>query len=335
MTSQFITAELARRSRRDNLDMDAAALLTTVAAAYANLKTLAVELLIANESNNDDMFNRSEQRAKAYFAAPDKLRIEQGNKRGMVTVTNGIDQHHYFARPKRYSKGAAQGLDLLPGSFRPEFPIASGVTFLFSRIAEQVAAAEILREEPAREDGSNAATYVLSVKYETSRFPALAASVSPLLFCVDSKTYLISRVEGEAAHRLPAHDETHINKTTLRFTRTIVNEPIPPETFEFSPPPDALDASDPTGRGGCIAATGGGGGSARFDADRGGRFESWHSHDWAGGTLIETAKLKLHGLDLNFERRLTLSDDRKQLQVIERITAPAGQTEREFSVPVA
>ena len=51
--------------------------------------------------------------------------------------------------------------------------------------------------------------------------------------------------------------------------------------------------------------------------------------------MIETAKLKLHGLDLNFERRLTLSDDRKQLQVIERITAPAGQTEREFSVPVA
>jgi len=51
--------------------------------------------------------------------------------------------------------------------------------------------------------------------------------------------------------------------------------------------------------------------------------------------LIERSKLKLHGLDLAFERRLTLSDVRKEMRVVERITGPKGQTEREVSVPVA
>jgi hypothetical protein len=298
--------------------MDAWALLETVAETYASLKSLAVEILITNESGDDGVFNHSEQRARAFFVAPDKLRIEQGGRHGSVTVTNGIDIHHYLVGPKRYLKRAVEQRDQLPGWFRPEFPVAGGPTILFSRIAERVAAAEILREEPVGDEGS--LCQVLSVAYEPSPYPNLTVSSSPVLLWVNSHTHLISRMEGETTHRLPAHDETHTNKRILTFTRAIVNEPIPAETFEFSPPADAVDVSDPRHREGC-AVVGGGGGSAHFDPEKGQWFESWRSHDWAGDTLIERSRLKLHGLELSFERRLTVSDDRKELRIVERISA--------------
>jgi hypothetical protein len=38
---------------------------------------------------------------------------------------------------------------------------------------------------------------------------------------------------------------------------------------------------------------------------------------------------------LAFERRLTVSEDRRSLQVVERITGPGGQTKQKFSVPLA
>lgn len=318
-----------------NFAMDAKALLETVAETYANLKSLAVELLIVNESEDDGTFQRSEQRGSGYFVAPDKLRIEQGGRRGTVTVTNGSDLHHYFGGPRRYSKSPVGRRDVLPGWFRPDYPVGSGTTFLFDRIAERVAKAEILRAEPVSGEGSEALLcQALSVTYEPPSFAGLTVSSSPVVFWVDSHTHLVMRLEGETTHRLPAHDETHTNKLTLAFRRTIMNEPIPSERFEFSPPADAVDASDPRGRGGFSVATGGGG-SAGFDREKGKWVETWHSHDWAGDTLIERSKLMLHGLELAFERRLTLSDDGKELRVVERIRGPKGQMEREVSVPVA
>lgn len=311
--------------------MDAGAVLKTVADTYAGLTSLAVELLITNESEDDGGFHRSEQRARAFYVAPNQVRIEQSGRGGNVTVTNGVDLHQYFAG--RYSKGVVQRRDSFPGWFRPEFPSGGRFTFLFHRIAERVAKADLLREERAPGDSSGALCYVLSVEYQRPPYPGLEVS-SPLVLWVNSRTHLISRLEGETTHRLPAHDETHTNKQTLAFTRSVMNEPISPETFEFSPPSDAIDVTDRSGRGACISG-GGGGGSAGLDRKNGAWFETWNSHDWAGDTLIEQSKLRLHGFDLAFERRLTLSDDRKELRIVELITGPKGQTKRELSIPVA
>jgi len=313
--------------------MNAGAVLAAVAAVYSKLTSLSIELVTVVESGDDEGFSRSEQRGKAFFVAPDKVRIEQGGRRGNVIVTDGIDLHHCYGCPARYSRSSLPPGEPLPGAFRPEFPITNGVTFLFNRIAERVAAAEVLEPEPARVDRSDAACYRIAVMYEPPPYPALTVSGSPLIFWIDSKTHLVLRVEGEKHHRRPAHEETQTSKVTLLFTRTTINEPIRLETFQFSPPPDATDITGPGGGTGCVSTAGCG--SARFDAARGGQFENWHSHDWAGSTLIDTSKLRLHGLNLTFERRLTLSDDRRQMHVVERITSPAGQSAREFSIPVA
>jgi hypothetical protein len=49
---------------------------------------------------------------------------------------------------------------------------------------------------------------------------------------------------------------------------------------------------------------------------------------------VEQLKLRLRGLDLIFERRLTFSEDGRELRIVERIAGPEGQTEGEFTIPV-
>ena len=313
--------------------MDALSLLEAVRDTYSKLKTLSVEFLITSESEQDGSFNRHEQRARAWFAAPDRIRIEQGARHNNVTVTNGAILQQYFAAAKRYSKINITRQEMLPGFFRPDTP-SIGPTFLFQRIAERIAEAKILRDETLAADGLEELCHVLSVQYDPPQYTGAIRANSALTFWVNSRTHLISRLAGEYTHRHPAHDETSSTKWILIFTRAMVNERVAPETFEFVPPADALDTSDPMGGGGGgRVAFGGGGGSIR---QRGGnRFEEWHSHQWAGDTLVEHTKLKVWGLDLAIERRLTLSEDRSELRIVERITGPKGQTEREFSVPMA
>lgn len=312
--------------------MNAASILEAVAATYANLNSLAVDMVIANESDDGSLH---EQPAKGYFVAPDKSRTERGSgQRGLVIVSDGQYLHHYFGGlAKRYSKNIFRPSEPLPGMFRPEIPITADATFLFNRIAERVSSAEFLRNESVREDDSESVSHVLLVSYEMTPVPHILSS-SPLTVWVDSKTHLVSRVQGETKYTIPEHDETHTTKITLRITGASMDRPISREMFEFTPPPDAIDTSEPTGRGGGFVGVGGGGRSRRINSSGGQVLESWQSHNWAGSTLIERSKLNLNGVDLKFERRLTISEDRREVRLVERIDTPAGTTDREISLPL-
>ncbi len=239
--------------------MDARAVLEGVARAYAGLKTISVEILSVAESGDEDCFSRNGQRTKAWFEAPDKVRIEQGGQPGMVLVSDGIDAHSFTAHagfPNRYSKSDAFPREFLPGVFRPEHATLGGSppAFLFSRIADKLVSAEIL--------GEDSASILISVIYEQPP-DSLWRLSSAVQYSVDSRTYLVSRIEGEVSMRTPAQDETTIHKHILSFVNALVDEPIAQDIFQFVPPPDAADASDP---GGCGIAFGGGGGSTFKDA---------------------------------------------------------------------
>ena len=174
-----------------------------------------VDLLVTNESEDDGVV--STQRARAFFAAPDSVRVEQGGRRGSLTVTNGIDLHHYFAGARRYSKSVVQRRDIASRLVPAGFPGCQRDTFLFSRIAE----AEILRAETVAGEGSEA-----SVTYEPPSYPGVTVSSSPNIFWVNSRTHLISRLEGTTTYRRPTQDETDTSKL-LAFTRVIANEVNP------------------------------------------------------------------------------------------------------------
>jgi hypothetical protein len=306
--------------------MEAMAVLESVAQAYAELKTLTVEMRSTTESGDETSTSRGEHRTKAWFEAPDKVRLETSGRNGMVLVTDGVDLHTFFALPKRYSKSPGFPRKFVPGQFRPDHASlgATPPPFLFSRIADKVVSAKVLDEDPA--------SILIAATYEESAHPLLRFS-SPVQYSIDPQKWLVSRIEGETSMRVPAQDHTIISKHAISFVNAVIDEPIPADVFTFTPPADAVDASDP--RGGCGISIGGGGGGSFPRPGGRGRFEHRHSDEWVGDTLIERYKLRMHGVDLIFERRLTFSEDRSELKVSERIIGPTGEVTHDLSVPLA
>jgi outer membrane lipoprotein-sorting protein len=305
--------------------MEAIAFLETVAQTYANLKSLSVEMRSIIESGDETSSSRGEHRTKAWFEAPDKVRIESSGRNGMVLTTDGMDLHSFFTLPKRYSKSPAFSRKFVPGLFRPDHASlgATPPPFLFSRIADKVTSADISAGEPG--------SVLIAVTYEQMPHALLWLS-SPVQYWIDSKTQMVSRMEGETSMRMPAQDHTTKSKHAISFVNAIIDEPIAAEVFRFTPPADAVDASDP--RGGCGISIGGGGGGSFQGPGGEGRFEHRHSHEWVGDTLIERYKLRMHGIDLTFERRLTFSEDRRELKVSERIIGPNGEATHDLSLPL-
>ena len=203
--------------------MDARALIKTVAETYRGLQTLAVNLEITEDSENESGSIHRVQRAKAFFAAPHKVRMESGGRRGSITVMDGIDLHRYHPSPKRYSKHPAPPAHFLPGVFRPEAALLSDHPFLFANIAERVADVAIVRAEPL--DGESAPCTVLRVTYEAPDPPRLYAT-SPVSFWIDSRTNLVAKLEADVTVLHPAHDEAHTSKWSLRFQDFAVNEHV-------------------------------------------------------------------------------------------------------------
>jgi hypothetical protein len=291
--------------------MDARALLKIVADTYAKMQSFEVEILSTVESGGDEELHRSRQRARAFFAAPNKVRIEQSGRRGIVTVSDGVDHHHYLKGPKQYWTSAAPLNRLFAGAFRPESPLTAGIVFLFPRMAEKVALAEILKEDDS--------SVVVSVTYDSS--PDNPVSASPIVFWIDKRTNLASRMKGEVTHRFPHDDESHTTRNEYKYAHAFLNQPIPAQTFEYIPPSDAVDGSSRRP----------GSGTSNHGLDEKRRFETWHHALWEGETFIDQFELKIRGLELNFERRLAFAGN--ELRILEKITGPKGSNERQFSLP--
>src|SRR5581483_4930607 len=98
--------------------MDAGPLLESVAKAYSNLKSLEVQATSITESH-DDGFSHTEHPVTFFYVAPDKVRLQQGN-RGTTTVSDGQDLHTHFHSANRYAK-IPVSLDHLAGMLNPRF----------------------------------------------------------------------------------------------------------------------------------------------------------------------------------------------------------------------
>jgi outer membrane lipoprotein-sorting protein len=291
--------------------MDARELLKKVGEAYAKLESFEVEILFTSESGDEDFFSCKRQRGRALFAAPNKVRVDYGGRQGVVLVTDGVDSHHYFRRQKHYQTWAVEPGHRPEGLFNPKYPLSGANMFLYNHIAEGVAGSEILREEPE-------AHVVISVTYDA--VPDSPASSSAITFWVDTRTNLVSRVEGDVTYVFPPHNVQHASRQILSYTHAFLDQPIPPQTFEYVPPADAISDSDQHRRAGS--------GTARRGANG---FETWHSAAWEDETFVDNFELKIRGLELSFERRLTFDD--KNLKISEKIAGPRGETEHQLSIP--
>lgn len=305
--------------------MDALTLLREVSEAYRSLKYLAIEVALLTESGDENSSHRREDRVRFFYSAPDRFRYEPCGKNGMIQVADGQQLHtvparHRFGHGLRYSSVPVSEMGPLPHLFRPDFP-GNGQAFLYQGIAERVAAAEILREE----DGC----HVISVSYEPSPSAGVIVNGPAVLFWVNAKSRLVLRQRGELGHRFPTEDEVTWNRHTVLVRKMHVNEPLPEETFRFTPPPEAVLET---------AGQCGGSMSTLGVVDQGSnqrRLEHRTSHEWEGDAVVEHSQWKIGGISLTFERRVTFSAGGQQLHITERITGPGGEAESSCDLHVS
>ena len=309
--------------------MDALTLLRHVSDAYRSLKTLAIEATVITDSGDENSSQRSEQRLRFFYAAPDRFRYERGGKNGTIQVADGKQLHTTFSGPRMLGGGPRYGsvpilqMPQLPHLFRSQFPLGGGdEAFLFQGIDEHVVAAQILRDEEG--------CHVLSVTFEPPPHASLIVSGSAILFWVNAENYMVMRLEGKVGHRFPTEDEVTWSRHIVTTRKMRLNEQLPEDTFHFTPPADAI--LEAGGR--CGIGMGGGSGFVQHSSDGQRRLEHSGSHKWDGDTLVEHSKWKIRGMSLIFERRLTFSVDEKELHVAERITGPKGEVESSCDLPV-
>jgi outer membrane lipoprotein-sorting protein len=292
--------------------MEAMAVLESVARAYAGLKTLSVEIVNFAESGDEGQSTRNSWRCKAWFEAPNKLREEKPGANGSVLVNDGVNHYLFWMSTKVYSKHAVRDR-YLQGLFDPGHVQLgdNSPAFLFPRIADTVVSAEILEE--------GRASILISVDYEPALYPARWFS-SPVQYWIDPKTHLVSRLEAEISMQM--HNYVDVRRHTVSYVDAVIDEPIPLELFTFTPPADAVDPSDPS-----RTSSGDSGVSVTVHGG--------HTHEWVGETLVERYELSARGAGFTFERRLTFSEDRRELKVSETITGPTGDVKYDLSVPLA
>lgn len=84
--------------------MEALTLLREVSDTYRGLKSLAVEAAIVTESGDENSSQRSEQRVRFFYAAPDRIRYEPCGKERMLQVVDGQQFHTIFGH-QRFGQG--------------------------------------------------------------------------------------------------------------------------------------------------------------------------------------------------------------------------------------
>jgi len=289
--------------------MDAVTLLDEVAAAYRGLTSLAVEMRLIQ--GDEDW--KQERRVLGAYVAPDSFRVNDGGKHGHSVVSNGLESASYSRRMKRFRRYPIAARDQTPGVFRPHYP--AGSAFLFERISESVTRAEFLRDEPARLGDTELLCHVVRVEYELpARFSAVYTT-SPVEFWIHPVTKMVLRMECEVTMRRAPGEETETSKQVLVFVSLRINEAIAAEQFEMQTPEDVIDM--PSG--------GSGGGKGH---------EQWRSSSREGQTVILQSGNVIDGIALKFERRITISEDRKTVHVADQIFSPGGSIEFEHTLPL-
>jgi outer membrane lipoprotein-sorting protein len=292
--------------------VDARELLNRVAETYAKMQSFEVEILYTSESGDEDASERHSKRNRAWFQAPRKVRWQRGGANAVVMVTDGVVRHHYSEPMKHYWSFDEQPGAPLMGSFQYGYPLPGGMVFLFPGIAERVTEAAMVKED--------AEEAVISVSYEIEPNPFF--SVSGLLFTIDRQRNLVLQMEAEVTHRFPGREGSRTSRDVYAYSHAFLNQPIPEAAFQYVPPADAVNQAE-------LHHGRSGGGSSQPGPDG---YETWHSTEWKDNTFVDNFELKIRGMELNFERRLSFSEGK--VQMVEKVSGPQGESEHASSMEV-
>jgi outer membrane lipoprotein-sorting protein len=159
--------------------------------------------------------------------------VASGDDRyGTVTmVSNGSTVWNYAAGLRQYTKKSTSLplADTEPPDVTPDIFVLQAETLYITRYARLATAADhatLIRQEPMRTAAGSADCYVIQLKAPLPGFR------DDYTWWVDQKRFVILREDTQPAN-------TRWRPSSSVFSVAILNEPLPPGTFQFTPPAEA------------------------------------------------------------------------------------------------
>lgn len=207
---------------------DALDLLKNVALTYHAMRTLSAKL--TSVMNGPDMQQKIEMPMTIMADSSGKMRVENTGVTGMLMVFDGSTMWIYMSSFNKYTKlplsSAASSAQ--PDSF-----------FGYQSVATDVKEAKILRSEKLQVNGSHADCWVVQLQYE----PAGARTLWAKTLWVDKTHYFVYREDWTSKMAMPGTSAPTETKHTIKFDTISLDQPVPEDTFTFTPPSGATEGS--------------------------------------------------------------------------------------------
>jgi outer membrane lipoprotein-sorting protein len=224
---------------------DATGLLKRVRETYDSLRSFQFEGMTVTESRGTGMQSKMEVPFESDFAEPYKMRIESKFPlMPVLMVSDGKTTWVYISSTKIYSKI----VELETGGWHDAFigySAAAGMpNILQLEIADHVKQAKILREEDVQLEGESTACSVVEVEYARSKDAEALPEI--VTYWIDQRRHVVLResfqYHQKAGNVFPISQDT---QSTTTLTKVRLNEPVPDERFQFTPPEGAKEGKSP------------------------------------------------------------------------------------------
>lgn len=232
---------------------DAIDLLKNVALTYRAMRTYSAKSTNVMEISGTNIQQKVEIPLTITADSSGKMRMESTGMAGMLMVFDGKTMWMYMPSLNKYTKlsssDAASSGQL--GSGTEMFGPATNSFLGYQSVASNVKEAKILRSEKLHVNGSDVACWVVSAEYEpsgggqetseqTAGAPAADLAQTKTLW-VDKTQYLVHQEDSTSKMNMSGASAPMETKQTIKFDSITVDQPVPEDTFTFTPPPGATE----------------------------------------------------------------------------------------------
>jgi outer membrane lipoprotein-sorting protein len=233
---------------------DALDLLRNVAETYRSMATLRAEANMVTEMNGPAMQQKIEMPLTLIIGSQGKTRIESKGAIGMLSVSDGQTTWMYMPQLNKYYKLEPAKLISLPKVAGQDVAMSGGAWDFrsqYASVAENAKQAKVLRSETLQASGSDVPCWVVYVEFERAgaeATPQAARGLPPMkvdpgtrTLWIDKAHYLVYQEISNAKMTLPGTSSPTETKHTVTFKDITVDEPVPDDTFAFTPPEGATE----------------------------------------------------------------------------------------------
>jgi outer membrane lipoprotein-sorting protein len=183
-----------------------------------------------------------------------KFRVESKGMMGMLVVYDGNTMWLYMPTANSYTKLPLDGASSSAQAGAMGGGMFGGANALleYKNVTMGVKEAKVLRSEKVHVNDSDADCWIVSLEYEplgsqasaaaqTAGLPAAGDFARSKILWVDKSRYLVYQEDSTSKMILPRTNAPTTIRQKSKVDSITVDEPVSPNVFAFTPPPDATE----------------------------------------------------------------------------------------------